>query len=191
MTQLPFKRDFKFYVENRNERRFYYDNPPDILQIADHPSQFVEQRLIDMWAIMWRTSTNVAWVTRTKSLDPGIWRQAKLRGWLAWTTFLPAAVELRITKNKTPFFKSPIGGGESCQHWHTSTHFCVTVLQRVFSFFKLFQVVYPFFIRLNPFGIITHEDSVMIPLGPGHASQRKLSKVMDRSWYTRRVHGYG
>jgi hypothetical protein len=44
-----------FYV--KNERRFYYDNPPDILQIADH--QFVEQCLIDMW----RTSTNVAWVS--------------------------------------------------------------------------------------------------------------------------------
>lgn len=41
----------------RNDRRFYYDNPPDILQIADH--QFIERGLIDMW----RTSTNVAWVS--------------------------------------------------------------------------------------------------------------------------------
>jgi KDZ transposase family protein len=41
----------------KNERRFYYDNPPDILQIADH--QFVEQRLIDLW----RTNTRVAWVS--------------------------------------------------------------------------------------------------------------------------------
>ncbi|KIJ90694.1 hypothetical protein K443DRAFT_62243, partial [Laccaria amethystina LaAM-08-1] len=44
-----------FYV--KNERRFFYDNPPDILQIADH--QFIEHRLIDMW----RTSTNIAWVS--------------------------------------------------------------------------------------------------------------------------------
>jgi hypothetical protein len=41
----------------KNERRFYYDNPPDILQIADH--QFMEHCLIDMW----RTSTNIAWVS--------------------------------------------------------------------------------------------------------------------------------
>lgn len=44
-----------FYV--KNERRFYYDNPPDIFQIADH--QFIERHLIDMW----RTSTNIAWVS--------------------------------------------------------------------------------------------------------------------------------
>jgi hypothetical protein len=46
-----------FFV--KNDRRFYYDSHdlPDILQVADH--QFIERGLIDMW----RTSTNVAWVS--------------------------------------------------------------------------------------------------------------------------------
>lgn len=73
----------------KNERRFYYENLPKILQIADH--QFVERRLIDTWC----TSTNIAWVsfancaaiylnsheTTTKNKIPESWKfKGKLDG---------------------------------------------------------------------------------------------------------------
>jgi hypothetical protein len=49
--------DYHLDFSVKNDRRFYYDDIPDILQIADH--QFIERGLIHMW----RTSTNVAWVS--------------------------------------------------------------------------------------------------------------------------------
>ena len=95
----------------KSDRRFYYDNPPDILQIADH--QFIERGLIDMW----RTSTNVAWVsfancaavylnthkTTTKNKIPESWKfKGKLDGKnVAHAFILSALLENHKLRNTT------------------------------------------------------------------------------------------
>ena len=115
-----------FFV--RNDQCVYFDNLPHILQIADH--QFIERRLI----VMWRTSTNAAWVSFAncatlylnthKATKNQILESWKFKGKLDGKNVVHAFILLALLKNhkqRNTTLQIPHSGLQS-EHYKTAMH---------------------------------------------------------------------